>query len=511
MWTQTINPLDNLLLSSLVGFTPIITLIIALILFRLPGHKAAFITSIVTFFIAVFVWKMPAQMALASYLFGVLFGLWPIAWILVNALTLFNLAEKTGSLKDLTEWMVNSLPRDHGVQSIFIAYLFGNLIEGVDGFGFPIAISAAILTRLGLSPLMAVMVSLLANTIIVPFASLGIPLITLGLVTGLDLYKITLLVSLQLIVFAIIIPFLMAYFIGGKRLSRFFDVILVSGLSLGLLTYLASIATGPYLVGIIAPIGSMIIVLLYLRLRYGVLERVSWRVFIRGWIPWIYVVLFMTVFTVLDLTRLVSFDLPIPYLHNMVYVELYDSVYSAVYKWQPLAHGTLVLFASIATIITFRISFRVFAKTFAETTIRLRNAILTILQVVGIAYLMNYSGISFTLGYSLASAKTLFPILSAFIGWIGTFISGSSTGSNALFGNLQRVGAETIGISPYITTATNATGGVLGKIVSLQSIVVGTSAVGITGKEGEIMKKLIPYSLLLTTILATITLIQTIH
>ena len=509
LWIQPIDPLNNIVLSSTAASIPIIVLMVCLILFKMPGYRAAFFASVSGFIVALLVYKMPIVIAISSYLYGVLFGLWPITWIILNAMVLFNLSRRLGSLRFLEKWMFSNLPRNKGVQAIFIAYLFGALIEGIDGYGFPIAIASAILIQLGFSPLTAVLVALLANTITVPFASLGVPIVTLSLVTGLDLHIVSTFASLQLIIYAIIIPFLIVRVSGVEKISKILDIILLSGLSLGFSVYLFTAAYGPYLTGVVAPLISMALLFIYIKAKYRVGgEKLGLTRTLYGWAPWLFVVALMFIAGVLGFSKIFSIKYMIPFLHEAVYSEIYGRVYEAVYSWSPLAHGTMVFFSIILTVLLFRARPGIVVDTYIATVKKLYPAIITILEVIGLAFLMNYSGISVTLGYTLSSLKPMLPFASALIGWVGTFITGSSTGSNALFGNLQRISAEIANYPSYIIVATNSTGGVLGKIVSLQSIAIGVSAVGLTGREGEVLKKLLPYSLALALLLGIVVYVQ---
>ena len=510
MWIPPLNPFNNIALSFIAAISPIILLTSLLIVVKLPSHKAILIASIATMIIAITIYGMPLHLAVASYAYGVLYGLWPISWIVINAMILLNIAEEAGSIKSLEEWVLRNILSGRIAQMLFIAFLFGSLIEGIDGFGFPIAIASALLVRLGFSPLSAVLIALLANTITVPYASLGVPILTLSLVTNLDYHTLASSVALQLIPFSIIIPFLMALKAKEKKgIKENLDVVLLSGITMGTMIYLVAYYINPYLSGILGPMASMIIVTLYERLRhtrnkdYG-----NKRKTIHGWIPWIYVILLMTICLTLNITKLFTIRVEIPYLHGQVYIKLYGKTYDAIYEWSPIAHGTIVLIATLLTAATYKIKTKRVICIAYNTIKRLEGSILTITMALGMAFLMNYSGISLTIGYTLSLLKRVYPFMSALIGWLGTFITGSCTGSNALFGNLQRISAELLGISPYVTTTANVTGGVLGKIVSLQSITIGTSAAGLFGKEGEVMRKLLPYSLALTLILSILVFLQ---
>ena len=512
MWAPPLTPIGNIAISFIIAIIPIVTLMVLLIVVKLPSHEVTLISSIVTVIIAVTIYRMPIRLALSSYLYGVLYGLWPISWIVINAMILLNLAEEASSIKRLEEWMLRNILGGDIMRILFVAFLFGSLVEGIDGFGFPIAIASALLVRLGFSPLSSVLVALLANTITVPYASLGVPVLTLSIVTELDFHLLTTYVALQLIPFSLLIPLLMVVkTMGRKEVGKALDAILLSGLTLGIMVYLIARYVNPYLAGILGPMISMVVIALYNRLRYRRsrnIRRMSFSEALYGWLPWIYVVSLMIIFLMLDLTRIFTLKVEIPFLHRQIYIELYGRYYSAVYEWAPLAHGTIVLIATLLTAITFGIKVNRFMSIAHNTIRNLKGAILTIIMVVGMSFLMNYSGISITIGYALSSLKSIYPFMAVLIGWLGTFITGSCTGSNALFGNLQRISAEILGISPYVTTTANVTGGVLGKIVSLQSIAIGTSAVGLFGKEGEVMRELLPYSLALTLILSVLVFLQ---
>ena len=509
MWMQPLDPLQSLVLSNLAASLPILLLLLLLLLARSPGHVAAFISSLVTFVLAIFVWHMPVRLAFSSYAYGALFGLWPITWIVLNAMLLFNLSEKVGSLELLERWLTYSLPRELSLQVLFVSFLFAGFIEGIDGYGFPIAIASAILTRLGLKPITAVSASLLANTITVPFASLGVPLLTLSLVSNLNLRQVAVAASLQLMIFSLILPLCIVKTVSGwSGVRRSIGIALLTGLLLGLSVLTISAYLNPSLAGVLGPLLTMAVVLLYFRLRHKLKSHMSAKNALQGWLPWMYAIALMLSFSALGLNKAVKYDFEIPYLHGGIYMRAYNKPLSAVYEWRPLTHGTLVLISSLLTAVSFKAGPRSLFQVAIKTFHQLKYAMLTITQMMGIAFLMNCSGMTYILGNSLASTGWLFPLFSALIGWLGTFISGSSTGSNALFGALQRASAESANLSPYLTVATNSTGGVLGKIVSLQSVSIGTSAVNVSGKEGEIVRRLLPYSLLLAALLGVLALLQ---
>ena len=496
--------------SALVASSPIIMLVVALCVFKVSAVKAAFLASISAFIVALLVYRAPFAVVLLSYLYGAAFGLWPIAWIVVNAMFLYRLSEETGSLEDLRRWMESNLPNERSLVALFTALLFGGLVEGVDGYGFPVAITASLLSSLGLSPFKSVIISLIANTVTVPFASLGVPVATLAKVTGLELRGICTQLSVQLTVYSVVISgLIIATTSGFRRLLKFLDVTLVAGLSMGLAVYVASAYLDPNLSGVLAPLTSMVTTLGYLRVRGLRSEsRVDLRTALRGWLPWVLAVTILTGSSLARAYTLVEMKLPILGLHGEVKNPLYESVYQAVYEWQLVAHGTLILAIALVLAFTAGLKFRSLLGLYVETWRRMGEAVAVIIQVLGASFLMNYSGLSLTLGYALSMSGPLFPMLSGFIGWLGTFVSGSVTGSNAFFGNLQRVSAELLGFPPVLAASLNSTGGIFGKIISLQSVAVGASAVKLKQGEGEVVKTLLPYSLGLTLSLGVLAYLQ---
>jgi lactate permease len=502
VWMQPLDPVGNLPLSCLASFIPIISLIILLCILRIPGWKAALASSIICLAISLTIYKAPFRIALSSYLYGFAFGFWPISWIVVNAVFLYNVAGESGCVEELIRWMKNSLPDSRGLYALFIAFLLGGLIEGVDGYGFPIAISATLLVSLGFKPIDAVCISLIANTVTVPFASLGVPVETLSIVSNLELRSICIHLSLHLSLISVATSLLVVRIASIREADRrVYEAGLIAGAILAISIYMVTIYVDPHLSGILAPIASILAMILYVRVRFKSSVKI---VGFKGWVPWIIVSIAMGFSGFTGFYKSLSMKIYVPNLHESIYIPLYGSLSTAIYELQPLAHGTIALASALAVAYIYGLRPSILAKLYIDTWRRMRYAMLTIMEVLGLAFLMNYTGLSLTLGYALSYTGLLYPILSGFIGWIGTFVSGSETGSNALFGNLQRMAAEMMGITPYITTSLNAAGGVLGKIVSLQSIAVGLSAVGSEGSEDIIMRRLIGYSLALTSMLGLI-------
>lgn len=502
VWIQPLDPIGFLPLSGLASLLPIVSLIVLLCVFKVSGWKAVIVSSIVCFVISLTIYRAPLSIVFSSYIYGLSFGFWPISWIVVNAVFLYSVARECGCIDKLIEWMRSSLPSSKGLHALFIAFLLGALIEGVDGYGFPIAISATLLVSLGFKPLDAVCISLIANTVTVPFASLGVPIETLSIVSNLDLKSICIYLSLQLIFISIAVSILIVWISSNREADRsIYEVGLIAGAVLAISIHLVSIYLDPRLSGILAPIASILATMLYVKVRFR--SKIG-SIGLDGWIPWVIVSSAMGFSGFTGFYRLFSMKIVITGLHGSIYVPLYGTLATAIYELQPLAHGTIAIASALIVACIYRLKPSIIAKLYIDTWRRMGYAVVTIMEILGLAFLMNYTGLSLTLGYMLSYTGPFYLILSGFIGWIGTFISGSETGSNALFGNLQRMAAEISGVTPYITTSLNAAGGVLGKMVSLQSIAIGLSAVGLKEGEGAVMRRLIGVSLALTSILGLI-------
>lgn len=508
VWVQPLDPIGALPLSCLASLIPILSLIVLLCIFKFPGWKAALLSSILCFAVSLTIYRAPLRVVFSSYIYGLMFGLWPISWIVVNAIFLYNVASECGCIGKLTDWMKNSLPNSRGLYALFIAFLLGGLIEGVDGYGFPIAISSTLLVSLGFKPIDAVCISLIANTVTVPFASLGVPVETLSMVSNLDLKPICIHLSLQLMPISVAVALLIVWVSSNRELDHsIYGVGLLAGVTLAVSMYMVSMFFDPRLSGILAPIASILATILYVKARF---KSGIGSIGLDGWIPWIIVSSAMGLSVSTGLYRLFCVKIYVAGLHESIYIPLYGTLATAIYELQPVAHGTIALASALIVAYIYGLKPSTVAKLYIGTWRRMMYAVLTIMEILGLAFLMNYTGLSLTLGYTLSYTGPFYPILSGFIGWIGTFVSGSETGSNALFGSLQRMAAEMLGITPYITTGLNAAGGVLGKMVSLQSIAIGLSAVGLKGYEGLVMRRLIGYSLALTSMLGLTVYIYTI-
>jgi lactate permease len=492
---------------------------------------------------------MPVHLAVLSGLFGFAYALWPILWIVFAALWIYNLSVDTHNFDLLRRWMNEHASGDPCVQAILVAFCFGALLEGTAGFGSPVAVAGFLLLGLGFTARQAVMLALIANTTPVAFGGLGIPIVALAGVTGLNLMKLSAMVGRQLPFLSLILPaYLIWVLAGGKGLKKAWPVAFVGGGSFALAQYACSNYWGPYVTDIVAAMFSIGCVIWFLRVwnrpltpppaRCGdgqpplsprpikegsgvvgdpatsrsveaAFERaLTAREALAAWAPWMLLAGVMVAWTYFHFFTLGQKNLPVPYLHNIVFITLYQKSYAALFPFQPLAAGTAGLTAMLLTALFFRIPARVVVAAGMKTLRQLLVPGLTVGLIVALAYLYNYAGMAYTLGAALAGLGKFFPLVSGFLGWIACFLSGSDTASNLIFGNLQVAAAHQIGVNPVLLAATNCSGAVMGKVISPQNIAVGVTTVGLVGHEGEIVRSTLGHSLLLALMLSLIALAQ---
>jgi len=525
-WTIVTDPLGNLGLSALMAAIPILYLFWALAYKRMKGHWAAVSAVAIALVIAIVGYGMPVKYAVLSTLYGSLFGLWPVSWIIITALFIYNLSVKTGQFEVIKNSLA-SITDDRRMQALLIAFSFGAFIEGAAGFGTPVAITAAMLMGLGFNPLYAAGICLIANTAPVAFGAIGIPIIVAGQVSGVDTMAISQLVGRTLPFLSVIIPLYIVILMSGwKKGVEVWPACLMSGGSFAVVQWASSNYLGPMLPDILASIVSIICLTFFLRVWH---PKESWtfdheaaatgreklrysggQVF-RAWAPFIILSIFVAAWGVkpikaaLDYYGLVKFQ--IPELHNMVIRG--DKPMAAIYSFNMLsAAGTAILFAGIFSIPVMGASIKTALNVAGETLSKLRWPIFTISTILGFAYIMNFSGMAITLGNAFALTGPLFPFFAAFLGWLGVFMTGSDTSSNALFGKLQEVTATKIGVDPVVTVAANSSGGVCGKMISPQSLAVATAAVGLVGKESDIFRFTLKHSIILTAVIGVMAYLQ---
>lgn len=526
VWPQPLEPFHGLGISALLATIPLAVVLIMMGGLRKSGALSAAMGLATTFLLAVFVWGMPLPLAIVSSLYGAVYALWPILWIVLTALCIYNLSVELGLFDLLRRWMSEHASGDPCVQAILVAFCFGALLEGTCGFGSPVAVAGFLLVGLGFKPRKAVTLALLANTTPVAFGGLGIPIVALAGVTGLNLMKLSAMVGRQLPFISFILPaYLVLVVAGGKGLKRTWPVALVGGASFAFAQFACSNYWGPYAADIVAAMFSTACVMGFLRIwkpapilevesaGKGEVPRAPEASLTMGqsfaaWTPWVLLAAVMGAWSYFHLFSIGQRSLLVPLLHNAVFITLYQKPYAAAFSFQPLAAGTGGLTALLLTALVFRASPRAVVHAGIKTLRQLRLPGLTVLLIVALAYLYNYSGMAYTLGALLAGMGKFFPLVSGFLGWIACFLSGSDTAANLLFGNLQVAAAHQIGLNPILMAATNTSGAVTGKMISPQNIAVGVTTVGLVGHEGDVARSTIAHSLFLALLLSLIALAQ---
>jgi lactate permease len=526
MFHQLLTPVgDSLALSFLVALLPILTLLVLLGIFKRPAWQAALSGLVVAFVIAVALWGMPVRLAFASALNGAVFALWPVMWIVINALFLYNIAVASGRFDAFRDWVITHLPNDRRVILIVIGFCFGALLEGIAGFGAPVAITASLLIVVGFSALDALVFVLIFNTTPVAFGALGAPVTVLGAVTGLPVAALGAMIGRQLPVMAMILPFyVMALYGGWRSVRALWPVLAIAGISFGVAQFLTSNYIDYTLTDVLAALGSLIVTVLFLqawrpaeaaefkiaRLPLDAANSAASRVGAwQGWLPWLIVSATVILWTSFKVAAKGQLNVPWPGLDKAVAITLYhDKPYAAVWAFQPLGTGTAILVAALITALLVRLPVSELARCMVRTIAQIWLAVVTVMLVVALAYVMNYSGLAYTLGLAVASSGYAFILLSPFLGWIAVFLSGSDTSGNALFGNLQVVAARQLHLNPLLFAATNSSGGVLGKMISPQNIATGVSVTHLKGQEGTILARTFVHSVVLTLILVVIVIIQ---
>ena len=522
MFHQLLTPVgDNLLLSFLVASIPIAVVLVLLGVARRPAWQASAVGLIVALLISVTLWRLPVNLALASAANGAVFAVWPIMWIVVAALILYNMAVISGRFDALRRWIVAHLPDDRRVVLIVIGFCFGALLEGVAGFGTTVAICSALLIALGFKPLEALTYSLIFDTAPVAFGALGVPVTTLGAVTGLHDRVLGAMIGRQLPFVALILPFYVMGIYGGlKSLKALWPVTLVAGGAFALAQFVGSNYVGYELTDVFSSIISLLVTLGFLKIWRPAHDPdyacavvpadaetpacPDWH----GWLPWIVISLTVIVWTTFGIAQIGQLKVAWPGLHNAVFITLYGKPYAAVWAFQPLATGTAIILATLICAPIMGIGPKGYLKAVKATWVQARLAILTVMLIIALAYLMNYSGLAYTLGLGVSSAGAVFPLLSAFLGWLAVFLSGSDTSGNALFGNLQVAAAKQLNLNPVLIAASNSSGGVMGKMISPQNISTGCATTSLKGQEGSVFARTFIHSIIMTLIVGLIVLAQ---
>jgi lactate permease len=513
MWPQPVDPLHSIALSAAVAALPLVVVLVLMGVFRKSGLFASSCGLATAAVLSMAVWGMPGHLAGWSVVFGFAYAAWSILWVVFTALWLYNLTVATGSFDLLRQWVEKNASRDACVQAILVAFCFGALLEGSAGFGAPVAITAFLLVGLGFQPYKAVIVSLIANTVPVAFGSVGVPIIALAGVTGLDILKLSAMVGRQIPIMSLILPAYMAWVVAGAGgLRRAWPAAAVAGSSFAIVQFLVANFWGPYATDICSSLVSILTVWAFLRVwapeGSAPPEKLASGSTVSAWLPWALLSVVMGLWSYWQLLPLGQIAIPVPSLHKGVLITLYNKPYSAIYTFQPMAAGTAVLVAMLATALCSRVSPRLLFDTGRKSALQLRLPGLNVLCIVGLAYLYNYSGMAYTLGAALAHTGGIFPIVSSYLGWVACFLSGSDTAANLLFGNLQVAAAHQLGLNPILLAATNTSGAVTGKMISPQNIAVGVTTVGLIGQEGRILRGTFWHSIVLALLLGLIAFAQ---
>lgn len=540
VWQQVYDPIGNIWLSSLIAALPILFFFFALIKLKLKGYIAATITVGIALLVALFFYQMPADRAFASIIYGFFYGLWPIAWIIIAAVFVYKISVKTGQF-DIIRSSILSITPDQRLQMLIVGFCFGAFLEGAAGFGAPVAITAALLVGLGFNPLYAAGLCLIVNTAPVAFGAMGIPIIVAGQVTGLDSFEIGQMVGRQLPFLTIIVLFwIMAIMDGWRGIKETWPAVVVAGGSFAVAQYLSSNFIGPELPDIISSLVSLVCLTTFLRVwqpkrifRFNdvgasvtdqTLARQNYtaKQVIRAWMPFIFLTATVTIWSIPPFKALFAkggalqdwvFNFSVPLLDKLVAkmppVVAESMPYAAVYKLDWLsATGTAIMVAAVISVIYLRMKPQAAVATFFSTMKELALPIYSIGMVLAFAFISNYSGLSATLALALAHTGDAFTFFSPFLGWLGVFLTGSDTSSNALFAALQATTAQQIGVSDVLLVAANTTGGVTGKMISPQSIAIACAAVGLVGKESDLFRFTVKHSLIFTCMVGVITTLQ---
>jgi lactate permease len=542
MWNQIYNPLGNAALSTVAAAIPVVTLLVLIASGKVKAHIAAIIAVVLTNLIAIFVFTMPAGMSIRATLLGVVAGFFPIGWIVLNVIFLYQITVATGKF-ELLKRAVGGVTEDRRLQLLLIAFSFGAFFEGASGFGTPVAITGSVLIGLGFSPLAASGLSLIANTAPVAYGALGTPIQGLASVTGLDPYILGAMVGRQLPVFSLIVPFWVVWaFAGWKGMKDIWPAILVTGLSFAIPQFVISNFINPWIVDIGASLISMGCLILFLRVWQ---PRQLWlSPALRGkdesaatmaatkpmdktpltqgelWsalLPWIIVCIVMLIwgnggFKTWANANFV-WNYPVPDLHNMINkvppVAAKPTPEGAVFGFTYLSFtGTGMLIAAIISGLLAGFSPMRMVAEYGRTIRLCAISLITISAMLAIGTLTRLSGVDATLGLAFAATGVLYPFFGTLLGWLGVALTGSDTASNILFGNLQKITSQQLGLSPILMAAANSSGGVMGKMIDAQSIVVASTATNWYGHEGTILRFVFKHSIALACLVGLFVMLQ---
>jgi len=532
-WNQVYDPVGLWAFSTLLATLPIFILLGTLAFLHLKAHWAALLGLTTALLISIFVFGMPAGKGLAVAAYGAAYGLFPIGWIILNVIFLYTLANEKGYFKVLQE-SLTGISQDRRLQLLLIAFSFGAFFEGAAGFGTPVAVTAAILIGLGFSPLAASGLSLIANTAPVAFGALGTPIIALAGVTGLDIRDLSAMVGRQLPFFSIIVPFWLVWaFAGFGGMLEVWPALVVAGAFFAVPQFLVSNLHGPWLVDVIAAVVSILALLVFLRFWH---PRKIWGLngseegrearkahdygraeVVKAWTPWLVLSILVFIWGIPQVKSFLDgisiFKIPVPGVDRLISrvppVVLKPTAEPAVFIFNWLSFtGTGIFIAALVSAVIMGFKPRETAMAWWRTLKRVRFSLLTVGAMLALGYTTRYSGLDATMGLAFARTGVLYPFFGTMLGWLGVALTGSDTSSNVLFGSLQKISAEQIGISPILMASANSSGGVMGKMIDAQSIVVASTATKWYGHEGEILRYVFFHSLALAALVGVLILLQ---
>jgi lactate permease len=519
MWSQNYSPLPGVLPSAVLASAPILILLLLLGAFDVRAHRAAAVSLLCAVALAIGGFGMPPNLAIAAAGFGAMFGLFPIGWIVLNAMFVYQISVETGQFEALKQ-QIARISDDQRIQTLIIAFCFGAFIEGCAGFGAPVAITAAMLIGVGFRPLESATLALIGNTAPVAFGSVGIPITTLHAITGLDLHQLSAMTGRQLPFFSLLIPFwLVAVKAGFKGMLGVWPACLTCGVSFAVTQFAMSNYHGPWLVDTASALAAMFALGVLLRLKRGSYSKTT-GVRLTPWLPWIFLSVFVAVWSIPDwknwLNGMSSPKLAVPWIHLGIQ-KMPPAVPAPeteraefVLNWLS-ATGTALLLAGVCSGFALRVSIREIMAIYVRTVLRLRVSLLTIVLMLALGFTTRYSGTDTAIGLAFAQTGRWFPFFSPLLGWLGVALTGSDTSSNVLFGNLQKTTAQQIDISPILTCAANTSGGVMGKMIDAQSIVVAGTATSGSGHEadaGTILRSVFIHSLVLAVLVGALVWLQ---
>jgi len=541
LWSQVYNPLGNAALSTMVAATPVVLLLALIASGKVKAHWAAVIALISALLVASLVFTMPWGLSIRASLLGAAIGLFPIGWIILNVIFLYRLTVEKGWFQILQQ-SIGGITTDRRLQLLLIAFSFGAFFEGASGFGTPVAVTGAILIGLGFSPLAASGLSLIANTAPVAYGALGTPIAGLAAVTGYDPYILGAMVGRQLPFFSLIVPFWLIWaFAGWRGMIQIWPAVLVSGASFAIPQFLISNYVNPWIVDIGASIVSMTCLAGFLQIwrpkklwtspalrgrdesaatmppppkieKQASREEIMW-----AWVPWVILSAVVAIWATDRFKALVNpiftWNYPITGLHNLVQkvppVVAKPATEAAVFSFTYLSFtGTGILIAAIIAGFVMRFSFADLIKSYGRTLWVVRYSLLTIAAMLAIGTLTRFSGLDATLGLAFAGTGILYPFFGTLLGWLGVALTGSDTASNVLFGGLQKITSEQLGLSPILMGAANSAGGVMGKMIDAQSIVVASTATNWFGQEGMILRFVFWHSIALACLVGVLIMLQ---